>query len=273
MKTFVNSLPKSGTNLVQKCLKLASVPYSGQSVAASSCFGRHGLIKKVFRQPRVGEVPVVVGLEIPVAVSPQWLQHYLHRAQGYVSGHAAYSAHYHSILQSEGYKIIQVVRHPCAVVASWANYIAEPGYYWKNIHRTLVKLSYEERAKFLLQGAWDGVFYYKGLREVLAQIDGWLTATGVLVVRYEDLVGSRGGGDDVLQRTTVHKILAHIEYDADESIIDLIADNLYGGTHTFRKGIVDSWKASMSDELLEMVATELEGSLMMQKLGYALVVE
>jgi len=271
MKVVLNSLPKSGTNMVQKCLELASIPYSGKSLAASSNFGKYGLVKKLLRQPRSGEVPVIIGLEVPVAVSPCWIRGYLHGAHGYVSGHAAYSAHYHSILKSEGYKTIQVVRHPCAVLSSWANYIAEPGYYWSKAHNHLAQMSFEERVDFLLYGGEINNFpglYYRGFGDVLSQLQGWIDAEDVLTVRFEDMVGKFGGGNDELQRLTVEKIFQHTGFPLEDKIIEDVVVNLYGGTHTFRKGSINGWKESMSDKLTTQIVDELSNVPWLSQLNY-----
>ena len=272
MKILLNSLPKSGTNMVQKCLEQASVPYSGRSIAASSCFGRHALAKSILRRPSLNEVPLLIGLEIPVSVSPRWTSRYLKNASGYVSGHAAYSDHYHSILKAEGYKTIQVVRHPCAVLTSWANYIAESGYYWKNAHSHLAEMELPDRVRFLLNGGKVGKdisLYYKPFLAVLKQIEGWVDAEDVLTVRYEDLVGEKGGGSDKAQRETISKILQHIGRNYQNAELDILQSSLYGGTHTFRSGQIDGWKKHINDELNTLIVSELKVSPVVQKLGYS----
>jgi len=259
--------------MVQKCLELADVSYSGKSVAASSVFGRYGCVKKIMRAPRVGEVPISIGLEVPVVVSPQWMEPYLALAEGYISGHAAYSDHYNDLLQKGGYKVIQVVRHPCAVLSSWAKYIAEPGYYWQAVHNHLVLFSFEDRVSFMLNGgSFDdkGALYYRGFRDVLSQVQGWLDDTNVLTVRFEDLVGSQGGGSDDIQRITIENILNHIGHSFQQSDLDAIQKNLFGGTHTFRGGRIDSWKDTLSSETQTLIANTLENHPVVKKMGYDL---
>ncbi len=271
-RILVNSLPKSGTNMVQKCLELADIPYSGRSVAASSMFGRYARIKSLFRDVSVKETPVVVGLEIPVGVSPSWLHEYLQGASGYVSGHAAFSSHYHSILKAEGYSTIQVVRHPCAVLASWANYIAEPGYYWRDAQRIFSRMSPQERVRLMLYGGLldksDTRFYYRGFREVWNQVQGWVDSADVLTVKYEDLVGSQGGGSDELQRDTIARIMRHVGRDMSNSEINWIAKNLYGGTHTFRQGHIEGWRKLIDAEREEQVYEQLHDLPVIIKLQY-----
>lgn len=271
-RILVNSLPKSGTNMVQKCLELAGIPYSGRSVAASSMFGRYARIKSILRDVSVKETPVVVGLEIPVGVSPSWLREYLRDASGYVSGHAAFSPHYSAILHSEQYKTIQVVRHPCAVLASWANYIVEPGYYWRDAQRAFSRMSTHERVRLMLYGGMlnetDTRFYYRGFREVWNQVQGWVDSDDVLTVKFEDLVGARGGGDDALQRTTIAKMMRHVGLALSDGEINRIAANLYGGTHTFRQGDIEGWRKLIDAELEDEIYAQLHDLSTIRKLRY-----
>jgi glycosyltransferase involved in cell wall biosynthesis len=272
IRVLVNSVPKSGTNLVQKCLELAEVPYSRKSIAASSMFGRYAQAKLMLRYMRTREVPVVIGLEIPIGVSPSWLAEYLRSARGYVSGHGAYSSHYHSILRSEGYKIIQVVRHPCAVLVSWGNYIIEPGYYWETARAIFSRMSTSERQRFLLFGGqlFDGNLncYYRGLREIFGLLEGWVVSNDVLTVKYEDLVGSKGGGDDNIQRATISNIMQHIGIGLSDREINRIANNLYGGTHTFRNGATANWEGSLDEKLQELAYKELQDHSVFRGLNY-----
>lgn len=270
MKLFINSLPKSGTNLAQKCVELAGINYSGRSLAASSGIGRFGIVKHMLRWPHANEVPLIVGLEVPVAVSPGWTQAYLHNANGYVTGHAAHSKHINEILNIENYSTIQVIRNPGAVLASWASYIVEPGYYWPKARKFLLNKSFEDRVRFLLYGGTIGSIrqYYRGIKELILNIQGWFDEYNVLVVRYEDLVGSRGGGSDIDQYHTVEKILKHIDRENNGRSIRSITSQLYGGTHTFRKGTIDGWKDKINEGLLEEIITELDELPILKKLGY-----
>ncbi|MEY3760384.1 MAG: hypothetical protein RIR39_1875, partial [Pseudomonadota bacterium] len=271
-KIFVNSLPKSGTNMVQKCLELAGIPYSERSVAASSMFGRFARIKSLLRDVSIKETPVVVGLEIPVGVSPTWLHDYLKNALGYVSGHAAYSSHFHSILKTEGFKTIQVVRDPNAVLASWANYIAEPGYYWHDAQRIFARMNPQARVRLILHGGLldksDTRFYYRGFREVWNQVQGWVDSEDVLTVRYEDLVGHKGGGSEELQRDVIAKILRHVGIEVNAAEVNRIAENLYGGTHTFRQGSIEGWRKLIDADLEVQVSEQLHDLPVMKSLQY-----
>jgi len=269
MNILLNSIPKSGTNLVQKCLELAGVPWSGRSLAASSNFGRYALIKKILRSPGMGEVPVSLGLDVPANVSERWLRSYVRGGHGYVSGHMAYSGHLYEILSSEDFRIIQVIRHPCAIIASWANFITEPGYYRKGIQKHMSRLSFDERIKLLVNGGYLERQYIAGIRDVFLRAQGWFEKKDrVLVVRFEDLVGSRGGGDDEAQKSALEAILSHAGLEPDPSRMRDIQSRLFGGTHTFRKGQIDGWKDQINTDIEREVYCLLKGMTGFEQLGY-----
>lgn len=271
MKVFINSIPKSGTNLVQKVLHLAGIPYTGKSVAASSIFGRYALIKYMLRRPQINEVPVAIGLEVPVSVSRKWLIRYLQIPGGsYVSGHSAYSHHFAYLLQREQFKMIQVIRHPCAIVNSWANYIVTPGYYWKAASNAMRSLPFNERVRAISRGGELGTVFYPGIGEVLNKAEGWYRQDFVLSVRFEDLVGKKGGGSDDRQRETLMKIFAHINYKVPPKSLDKIQNELFGGTHTFRKGDNHEWAHVIDDKSKEILSAELSNSWIMEKFEYSM---
>jgi len=74
----------------------------------------------------------------------------------------------------------------------------------------------------------------------------WMQDPEVLVCRFEDLVGPRGGGCRVRQRETLKKISDYIGCPLTEDRIEEVADALFGDTYTFRKGRIGSWKETLT---------------------------
>lgn len=250
MNIFVNSIPKSGTNLLQRLLDLSEVPYSGRSIAASSSFGRFAWLKQWLHRPEVNEVPLPIGLEVPTVVSPSWLRNYLHQARGYVTGHAQYTQNLSYLLTSEGYKTIQIFRHPCAVLVSWAHYIESPDYYWQAASRELVRMPLQHRMTLMARGGMFGNMYYTGLVEIIRKAEGWLRDPNTLVIRFEDLVGPQGGGSDLVQKNTIQAILKYASIRKSNLEVEAIQSALFGKTPTFRSGQVDGWKQVMDRAML-----------------------
>ena len=268
MNIFINSIPKSGTNLLQKLFDLSGVQYSGKSIAASSAFGNYSYIKRWIRQPGTNEIPVVIGLDVPVSVSPLWLQKYLSKPKGYVTGHAQYSYNLSYILKSENYKTIQIFRHPAAVLNSWANYIVQPVYYWQDVRKKMEKLHFQERLSFLAMGGiLDGIIY-PGMLEILLRAEGWLKDQDTLVVRFEDLVGYQGGGNDDIQRSTIVSILNFLGIEKKDDEIKEIQSFLFGGTLTFREGQINAWQSRIDAATLKLMKDTLSDTNIVKQLDY-----
>ena len=78
----------------------------------------------------------------------------------------------------------------------------------------------------------------------------WRDASNFILVRFEDLVGVKGGGVRVTQVETIGKILRHVgahEYDRAD-YRDWIADTIFGRPGTYRKGQAGGWRRSLSSE-------------------------
>ena len=58
----------------------------------------------------------------------------------------------------------------------------------------------------------------------------------ILAIRFEDLVGQKGGGSEEASLMTIERIAEMLEGTVDERKIHTIANSLFGGTMTFRKG-------------------------------------
>ncbi|RMG39809.1 MAG: hypothetical protein D6732_03810 [Methanobacteriota archaeon] len=171
------------------------------------------------------------------------------------------------MVKSNGLKALQIYRDPRAVLVSWAKYVAEDINSWYPFHSFFNRMSLEERIGFLLYGGEINGVYYSSFREVLGRAGGWIESDNTFVVRFEDLVGSRGGSDD-RQHETMVSILEHIGHDYREADLDRYQQELYGGTHTFRSGRIDGWKDVIDDGLHDEIITTLQGCEALTKLDY-----
>lgn len=79
------------------------------------------------------------------------------------------------------------------------------------------------------------------------------TGRGFLV-RFEDLVGSKGGGSDKVQDRTIRKILAFLDYNITESVIQEVKNELFGNPYsmTYRQGQIGSWKTHFQPDHIRL---------------------
>ncbi|MPZ99208.1 MAG: sulfotransferase [Dehalococcoidia bacterium] len=92
---------------------------------------------------------------------------------------------------------------------------------------------------------------------------GWLDDPDTCAVRFEDLVGARGGGSDEVRYATVRRILDHAGVDLpDEDIPRRFSVQALdpSTSHTFREGRTGGWRERLTPEhrrAFEAVAGEL----------------
>lgn len=100
-------------------------------------------------------------------------------------------------------------------------------------------------------------------KDYLAWIDQY---PWVYVTTYEKLVGPQGGGNIESQREEILKISNFLGETINEDECQKIVSTLYGGTHTFQEGEIDTWKKHFSPSNRELFKS-VTGDLLIQ-LGY-----
>lgn len=94
----------------------------------------------------------------------------------------------------------------------------------------------------------------------------WMNTPGVLTIRFEDLVGEKGGGSRERQIQTLKNIADYLEVPVSQEILGYVADNLFGGGGTFRKGQINGWKTQFNEKNKTLVHQVLGEEL--YELGY-----
>jgi hypothetical protein len=252
MKTtvFANGIWKSGNNLLIKLCELLGIQNANWGIAASLLLGRGYYVRRLIRGPRWARSPISVGVDIPISIGSKWLSNKIIRSRGKCfGGHAAYSDHLLHIMKQHGVYPIQIVRDPRDVIVSFAHWIeTRPDYY---AYPLFAGLSIPDRMLMLIRGGLVNSIYYDSFATIMDRSYGWLNRTNdVLVVRFEDIVGANGGGSDEGQIRAVKRIVDWVGL--KEVNVPEIAEKVFGGTPTFRKGLIGSWK----DEFIPEVEQE-----------------
>lgn len=162
-----------------------------------------------------------------------------------IASHMRFSNELAEVLSSGGYKHIYVTRDPRDLAISIVHYVMrEKSHY---LHSAFASLAnFDDRLKLAICGSKDA-----GLQPIGERYDasaGWLDS-GAVVVRFEDLVGKRGGGCDQSQRESVLRVFKHLQVDASDTIVDSTCEQLFSSqTRTFRKGTLRQWEGDYSAE-------------------------
>jgi hypothetical protein len=163
--------------------------------------------------------------------------------------HLRFHPEYPPIIADGGVRSLVLVRDPRDIVISLAFYSPEH--------------ARQRRIRELLQGIEDPAGRIRimiegrpshgipSIGERLAHYAGWLDS-GALVVRFEDLVGAKGGGDAARQAPAVSAIYRHLGIDDDRALVERVVGRLFSSASpTFRRGAVGSWRRHFGPELEE----------------------
>jgi sulfotransferase 6B1 len=86
-------------------------------------------------------------------------------------------------------------------------------------------------------------------------------------LRFEDLIGPLGGGQEKAQRKAIRKIANHIGIKLKKKKVTAIAENLFGhGGGTFREGKIGSWKEHFTEAMKQRFKEKANDILI--ELGY-----
>lgn len=255
-KLIVNSLPKAGTHLLVKLLESMGYQHSGANFSSTTLYGRHEWAKFLLRGAMFGQSGVEVGLDIAAVARRSWIIDSLTKVseKQFCGGHLPYSDCMHALFQQAGFKTIHILRDPRDVLVSWAHYV--PKISWHYGRQGLEGLDLEQCIKKILHGYQSGNFDIESFPQILNRSMGWMNSRDVMVVRFEELVGSRGGGDDHAQFNAITDIASFARVESIDAA--KVAESLFGGTKVFRKGQVGGWRTEISPQLVDEINSMLE---------------
>ncbi len=240
-KVLANGPPKSGTNLLRRCL--ASLPGMRDSGVN-------------FNRP-FGLTHVEQSLE------------QVYRGS-FIKTHIHFTPEYHNLIDRLGFLTILILRDPRDLAVSllhWATYKYER----HRLHPYLRSLGDDaERLMAIIRGvSAEELGTERGIESIEAYVGIFLPWAdhGSCVIRFEDLIGPIGGGSANLQRKAIEKLATHLDIVLDEAQIERVANRLfYRGSRTFRKGQIGDWRNHFTSEH-KSAFKEVAGQLLID-LGY-----
>jgi hypothetical protein len=212
---LINSIPKCGTHLVQKCIELLT--------------GK----KQKWIGTKVTDL-FFTGNDFSVI---------LHKLKSldskhYMFSHLTYSNKLAQFLTHLKYHVFFVYRDPRGQVASLAKWWIKMGHGIDgNLNETILSLLQESR---LYQFRWQNI---TDIKTLYLEFMPWALNPNFCTVRFEDLVGEQGGGSAEKQFETVRRIAKYLGLKRTTQEIQFICNQLFGGTSTFSQGQIDGWKA------------------------------
>lgn len=96
----------------------------------------------------------------------------------------------------------------------------------------------------------------------------WMNSPKFYTVKFENLVGPKGGGQLDTQIQELQKIAQHLGVDLPASTAYAIAKKLFGNTLTFREGQIGSWKKYFTPRIKEIFKMTPGACQLLIDLGY-----
>ena len=255
-RILINSIPKAGTHLLTSLLdELPKLMLSGRRI-------QHWQVNKLAQGMADNRMQA---FDFDSAAFVRLIRK-IHPGQ-IIFSHLRWDDAIQSILDADDIATLFMVRDPRDVLVSQLFYIK--GLPRHPLHQRLLNdyASDAERLFALIAGmpaAESQAPALAPLRERLLMYSGWQQAQGVLTIRFEDLIGSRGDGDAAKQYQAYQRVFDHVRRPADPETIAAISERMqHKSSATFRRGRIGDWRLHFNDDHKATVKQQV-GDLLIQ---------
>ncbi len=274
------TMPKGGTHLLIKCLTLfeqpgLSIPYTGRKNNFKPGPSLQAYYDKVnrfdpprhfkgrFHTPTFGPLPD--GLLSQMKVSTKNRLFY---------SHWPYTKETERFLSPKTTGSFFIIRDPRDMIISMAHMVKD-GYY-PNQHANVEDLIYDfidGRQKHFIKWGVEvhdtyPLLWESGVVGFYNLYLPWMKAQKIYTVRFEALVGSKGGGSDDVQYQEIDNIARHIKLTLPKAAIKKVQEQLFGDSFTFREGQIGGWKKTFTPEMKQAFKKAPGAIELLIKLGY-----
>jgi hypothetical protein len=227
--SFVNSIGQSGTHLAQKCLELLGLEYIPLATVGFGRVPEDGV--PAFAQPDFDpDRHILAGVNWPAYVDAKWLEKERfapHVGRGrFGASHILYTPAALRMLRDLKMRMVLILRDP-------------RDHAYSHARQNAAKFP-EKGINYFLDRAITGGGAILPIEERYRRVLGW--GDIAVIVTFEDLVGSHGGGNDDASLFTIQKIADHVGINLDVRRRESIRAELFGGTETFRSGQIGRWR-------------------------------
>ena len=260
-RVLVNSVPKAGTHLLEKVLRL--LPEFTSS-------GLH--IDQFVARSALGNPDIEHGdalVEAPIGYFESAIAQ-LSRGQ-YATSHFLYADTLAHTLAKQNVYIVGIIRDPRDIVISFTKYVATQEFHY--LFNEYQSLSPHDQIMTSIIGIPERVSQYITYLPKLMDIDTniraflpWSQYPHAYVTSFEKLIGPQGGGTLSEQYQELTNITKHLGVNCTNEQIRALATNVFGSTATFRKGIIGDWRNHFT-EAHKRAFKNIAGQLLID-LGY-----
>ncbi|RMH19003.1 MAG: hypothetical protein D6698_06255, partial [Gammaproteobacteria bacterium] len=244
-----------GTNLLAKCMILMGYrdcgAIAGHLMSGATIAGRFR--RYLWRNPKDA---YLIGIDSPIEMPKSAIDRKLRKLplRAFLTAHIGYSDALLLKALSMGFAPLLVIRDPRAILASFVPYVVRKTQH--PLHRAFVTMTDSERYSAALHGGQFGNVRLMSLRQRCEALQPWLANRAVMTIRFEDIVGSRGGASDARQLEVLQQLCQRLGLPEEKA--SEVSGKLFGpGRGTFRKGRVDAWRDEVPADIIEQARDEL----------------
>jgi len=246
-RIFVNSMPKAGTHLLTQILETVPSLMNSRLHIETRSIGR-----------RTGDK-----FEFDPAKFTAQLRSIRHGQ--FASGHLPFSDGLDIALTESGFATVNLFRSPRDMLVSRYFYILGLRRHLLHDHLTENYPNKKSMIIALIEGPKKGERNFDGRFSPYADLfrayARWISAPDVLSVRYEDLVGPRGGGDGDIQLSAFSRLCRHLHLPIGaEALLTRWREVQHHNNPTLRNGKIGDW-VNHFDSDIERVFQQHMGDL------------
>jgi len=241
---IINSLPKAGTHLVGKVMRLfPGVRFAGVEIDNSTA--------EQFALRSAADAAVSIGVDWPIPLSAEAVRAALRAIPKgrFAAWHAPYSADLDTLLSQIRMKSLLILRDPRDVAVSHARFLATNETHF--LYRRYRTLSPDEQLMASITGLEPSASGESGLLDIgtrCRSVGAWSRQPYNYTTTFEKLVGPQGGGAREAQLAEIARIADHIGLLHPRPLLNWIAERVFGGTRTFHKGAIGGWPEHFTAE-------------------------
>ncbi len=187
--------------------------------------------------------------------------------------HCPYIHQFNQILQSRTTANFFMIRDPRAMVVSFA-FMIHKSFDGQEIdlEKIILDLITGDQKNYVPWGVEHHEAYpliwEVGLYKFYEMYLPWKKAKNFMIVKFEDLVGKKGGGSKEKQRETIKNIGLHLGVNMTSQKVQAVINNIFGETSTFREGKIDSWKKHFTPKVEAAFKQDANLMQLLIDLGY-----
>lgn len=280
-KVICVTIPKSGTHLLLKCLTLFDQPNMTFKFDGNiESYKPVGARKKKFDRLNRFDPPHHYKGEFDLTTEGPISKRFVARIHEKPTQRLFWASHWPYTKEADAYfgsKAVGnffIIRDPRDMIVSMAHMVQRGwnGEFYENVQDLIFDFIDGRQKHFLrwaveVHSAYPLLWEY-GVVGFYNMYLPWMNAKKFYTVRFENLVGAKGGGSDEAQFEEIKKMAEHIGLKLAPEKIKEIGENLFGGSKTFRSGQIGGWKKHFTPEMKAAFKKAPGANQLLIDLGY-----